>query len=276
MNCKIKDTDVFYEILGEGTPIVLLHGWTLNHNHMKNALEPVFEDKPGWKRIYLDLPGHGKTPGTESIQSQDQILEVVLEFIDHVVGEERFLVGGLSLGAYLARGVVYHRKPAIDGLLLIIPLIIAADKDRDLPPHTVIYQEPGILSGLSEDETGFLNLAVVQNQEILEKVRKVTGKMGEGGDEEFRAIIRNNPDRYSLSEDVDQIKEPFMGPSLIVAGRQDTAAGYRDAWNILENFPRATFAVLDRAGHLLDLEQQELLHTLVDEWLKRVTEYIKR
>ena len=38
-----------------------------------------------------------------------------------------------------------------------------------------------------------------------------------------------------------------MEPTLVIAGRQDVTAGYRDAWHILESYPRATFAVLDRA-----------------------------
>jgi pimeloyl-ACP methyl ester carboxylesterase len=274
MSCKIKDTDVFYEILGEGTPIVLLHGWSRDHHALKRTFEPLFELKPGWKRIYLDLPGHGKTPGKQNIQSQDDILELILEFIDKVVGEEKFLIGGLSLGAYLARGVIYHKQPSIDGALLIVPLIIAPDNERDVPPHTVVYQEPGLLSGMTDEEKILLDILVVQSQEVMEMIREGIGLI-EPGDEEFRAPIREDPARYSLSVDVDQLAEPFMGPSLFVTGRQDHIVGYRDAWKILENFPRATFAVLDRAGHILGLEQKELLETLISEWLERVEEYIK-
>jgi pimeloyl-ACP methyl ester carboxylesterase len=70
---------------------------------------------------------------------------------------------------------------------------------------------------------------------------------------------------------VDQVSEPFPGPSLIITGRQDAMAGYRDAWNILENYPRATFVVLDRAGHFLE-ENADLVNVLVNEWLDRVEE----
>jgi pimeloyl-ACP methyl ester carboxylesterase len=72
---------------------------------------------------------------------------------------------------------------------------------------------------------------------------------------------------------VDKLETPFPAPTLIVAGRQDSATGYRDAWEILENFPRGTFVVLDRAGHMLAIEQEDLLHPLVGEWLDRVEEY---
>ena len=61
-------------------------------------------------------------------------------------------------------------------------------------------------------------------------------------------------------------------PTLILAGRQDAMVGYRDAWKILENYPRGTFAVLDRAGHNLQIEQETLFNALVNEWLDRVEE----
>jgi pimeloyl-ACP methyl ester carboxylesterase len=61
-------------------------------------------------------------------------------------------------------------------------------------------------------------------------------------------------------------------PALILLGRQDAVVGYRDAWRIIENYPRATFAILDRTGHFLTVEQQALYSTLVNEWLDRVEE----
>lgn len=58
----------------------------------------------------------------------------------------------------------------------------------------------------------------------------------------------------------------------MLVGRQDHGVGCRDAWRILENYPRATFAVLDRAGHALQIEQPRLFDALVEEWLDRVEE----
>ncbi len=50
--------------------------------------------------------------------------------------------------------------------------------------------------------------------------------------------------------------------------------GYQDAWKIIENYPRATFVVLDKAGHILQIEQDILFDSLVNEWLDRVEYYI--
>ena len=75
---------------------------------------------------------------------------------------------------------------------------------------------------------------------------------------------------YQFSFDVDSLREQYDKPVLIVAGRQDTSVGYRDAWSIIENYPRATLAVLDSAGHNLQIEQAQVFTALVLEWLDRV------
>jgi len=51
---------------------------------------------------------------------------------------------------------------------------------------------------------------------------------------------------------------------------QDSACGYSGAWKLLEQFPRATFAVLDGAGHMMWGEQPAVCSVLVSEWLDRV------
>jgi hypothetical protein len=48
--------------------------------------------------------------------------------------------------------------------------------------------------------------------------------------------------------------------------------GYQEGRAILDLFPRATLAVLDRAGHVLGVEQEALFQALINEWLDRVEE----
>lgn len=58
-------------------------------------------------------------------------------------------------------------------------------------------------------------------------------------------------------------------PVLLLAGRQDIVVGYQDLLETIEEYPRATFAVLDMAGHNLQIEQPELFQSLVEEWMIR-------
>jgi pimeloyl-ACP methyl ester carboxylesterase len=47
--------------------------------------------------------------------------------------------------------------------------------------------------------------------------------------------------------------------------------GFEDQYVLLPHYPRATFAVLDVAGHNLQIEQPELFAALIREWLRRVS-----
>jgi pimeloyl-ACP methyl ester carboxylesterase len=85
--------------------------------------------------------------------------------------------------------------------------------------------------------------------------------------------MRLDPKRYAFSFDLAAAEKSFAKPVLIVTGRQDTTVGYRDAWDILESYPRATFAVLDRADHVWPVEQPNLLAALVDDWLTRIAKF---
>jgi pimeloyl-ACP methyl ester carboxylesterase len=274
MECQLDGVTVHYETLGEVRPVLMLHGWSLNRRQMLATMEPVFAGRKGWRRIYLDLPGHGQTPGRKWITNQEKMLDVVLAFIDKLLPEERLVVVGASAGAYLARGVAYHRSRSLDGLLLTVPMIVADDAKRILPKHITIAPDPDLMGELQPADAELMaDLAVVQSRRIADALHEQQPSAEDVGDTDYQARIRNDPRRYAFSFEVDDVAEPFAAPTLIIAGRQDSVVGYRQAWEVVENYPRATFAVLDRAGHLLEMEQEEVFRVLVGEWLDRVEEY---
>lgn len=273
MESRLEDITVYYMAFGAGRPILMLHGWMLDHRHMVSEMEPIFVQRQGWKRIYPDLPGHGRTSSRPWISNQDDMLSVVLNLIDELIPGKRFVVAGMSAGAYLARGVAYHRAAMVDGLLLTVPLIVPDDAKRNLPAPVTLVKDARLTERLDSDVKEAMQLAVVQSGRVLEALQTDYCPPGEAADQAFLGAIRCDPDRYGFSFDVDALSQPFDAPTLILTGRQDSAVGYRDAWQILENYPRATLVVLDRSGHLLPLDQEGLFRTLVGEWLDRVEEY---
>jgi len=52
------------------------------------------------------------------------------EFIDSVIGGDRFVVAGTSYGAYLALGLVHRRAGRIEGVLMSVPGLL---QDEELP-----------------------------------------------------------------------------------------------------------------------------------------------
>ena len=270
MECKLDNISVHYQVFGSGKPILMLHGAPLDHRALVGCMEPIFEKRDGWLRIYPDLPGMGKTQGGDWIASEDQMLQVVLDFIDRVIPGQSFTLVGHSYAGYLARGIIYHKRQAVNGLFLLVPWIRYDWKHRSVPEKVTLVPDPALLAQLDPDEAeGFAFGAVVHNQRHWERFRSEWQPGLDARDHQFITRLFTHP---AFSFDVDAPTEPFVEPTLILAGRQDHISGYRDQWDILEHYPRATFVVLDRAGHRVQMEQEELFDALVDEWLDRVEE----
>jgi pimeloyl-ACP methyl ester carboxylesterase len=269
MECRLNNVTIYYEQLGVGRPLLLLHGWPADHRIEVKAFEPLFEQRDGWKRIYPDMPGMGKTPGPDWITNQDQMLDVLLEFIDTVIPKQHFCVAGTSYGGYLAQGLIYRRPEMVDGALFLVPMMGVNAEDRSLPEHVTLVEDKDLLSELSKEEAAYFQGMVVQSRERLETIRRYLLPAFEIADHEF---LEKVAEHYLFSFDTNNLPRPFEKPALFLLGRQDSMIGYIDAWRVIENYPRASFIVLDRAGHGLAGEQTGLFRSLAGEWLDRVEE----
>jgi pimeloyl-ACP methyl ester carboxylesterase len=269
MDDSINGGTVHYDIVGEGTPIVMLHGGPGDLLYMKGLMEPIFQGHSTWQRLYLDLPGCGLSKSDETVKSYDDVLEFVLEFISQQLPDRPFALAGHSYGGYLARGVIHRWPNRVSGLCLIAPRIVQVRDNKIVPEHVTLFEEPGFRQYLTPEEQWMTDYLVVQTEEGLEAMRQHFLPGLERYDEDHSD--RMNSISPGLSFDVDDLESPFESPTLIVSGRQDRVTGYQDAWRLLEQYPRATFVVLDKAGHFLGLvEQKKLFHSLVMEWLDRM------
>ena len=272
MKCRINDLEINYKTIGEGKPIIAIHGFTPDHRLMIGCLEPILSDSQGYKRIYLDLPGMGKTQAKEWIKSSDEILQIVIDFIHNINPCEKFLLAGESYGGYIARGIVHKMADKVAGLFLLCPCIVADKTKRNLPVHTIIKRDDALLAEINpSDADDFSAFHVVQNKRTWERYRDEVLSGAKIADAKFLEQFQETGYEFSFDVDCSEIK--FEKPTLILMGRQDSIVGYKDAWNILDNYPRATFAVLDQAGHNLQIEQEEVFDCLVKEWITRTEEY---
>lgn len=247
----------------------MLHGWTLDHQAMVHAMEPIFAKRSGWKRIYLDLPGMGRSEAPQLIQNSDDMCAAVLDHLDILIPKEQFVLCGNSYGALIARGIANLRRSLVRGLMLLAPVIIAEPTERLVPQQQVLRKDSALMSRLSpEDAAEFEQVAVLQGQQEWEQFRDQILIPSKAANSEFLDRVRRNG--YGLALDIDAASPPYEHPTLIITGRQDHVVGFEDAWRLIDHYPRGTFAVLDMAGHLLQIERPDVFEALVNDWLDRL------
>jgi len=257
---------VFARELGSGTPVVLLHGFGLDHRSLL-PLDSTFERSGNWRRIYLDLPGATRTPA-DAVNSAQETADAVLREIQARVSDEPFAVLGNSFGGMIARYVAHELRPQVLGLATVAGVFVSAHGERNVPARTVLTHDPEIEPLLGSALEQYREDAVVESAVDARSFLQYIRPGLDGADQ--NAIDRISQ-RYSLDREPEVAHPlPFVQPTLHITGRQDHVVGYSDAWDRIEHYPRASFATLDAAGHNILFEQANVCSSLIADWLTRI------
>lgn len=263
---SINGTDLYYEIIGSGTPVVMLHGWGMDRRIMSGCLEPVFREYGNnFMRIYIDLPGMGLSKAGEDIRNSDDMLRVILALLDDIIPGREFILAGESYGGLLARGMVKQRPLMVMGLLLICPAMKPGWRSGMVEPLRVVKRDEKLLSELSEEERqSFCYMNVCLTRSVWERYKT----------DIYGAILEQ--DKHFLSEvldgaftfDPDDLREPFEAPALIITGRGDTEVGYKDQFELTKKYPNCTYIAIAGGGHNVQIEQPKIFAGAVSGWIK--------
>lgn len=230
-------------------PLVLLHAfpldarmWNAVRDPLASHLRVITPDQRGLGRS--PLPETGREPSLEDAARD------VLALLDKL-GLERVVLGGCSMGGYLAMAVLRLAPERVGGLVLI---------DTKAAPDT-----PEAAQGrldvaervTSEGVTGWLAEATLPNllsgttraerPDVVETVREIIDSQPPAGVSWTALALRTRPDSLDLLRGCDV-------PALVVVGEEDPITPVAAANAMVEVMPGSTLVVLPRAGHLTPLE----------------------
>jgi pimeloyl-ACP methyl ester carboxylesterase len=242
-------------------PVLLIHGYPLN-----NMLwDMQFDDLSDVARLLApDLRGHGMTDPTEPPYSMGLFAEDCAALLDQLGMTGPIILGGLSMGGYVAFEF-YRRYPERVAGLLLTATRAGADspetkKARDAAAGVAIAEgTPAIVESMLPKLLAPENYEA--QPELVEYVREVMLETSEDGIVGALAAMR---DRRDSTPDL-----PSMDvPTLILHGAEDQLIPVAEAEAMAKAMPQAKLEIVPSAGHLPNLENPDFFNDAVREFLE--------
>lgn len=112
---QYKEANFYAEEQGQGKALIFLHGFLEN----RQMWAPVLEALPNsYRKITLDLPGHGKSDNLAYVHSMEEMAEVVMALVKHL-RLKKFTLIGHSMGGYVALALADKYPDNLKALVLM-------------------------------------------------------------------------------------------------------------------------------------------------------------
>ena len=250
-----------YRELGEGPgdPLVLLHAFPLNGR----MFEPQMEAFSGGRRVIApDFPGFGRSPRTPAQPDVRYYAEAVGGLLDRL-GLERVVLGGVSMGGYVAFGCLRLFPRRISGLVLADtrpePDSDEVRENRKEMARRVAEEGVEVLVELQMER--LLARDTLENdEEVVERVRAMILESAPGGVVAALGAMRTRPDSTPLLAEIE-------APTLVIGGEEDGISSPEVMGAMAQKIPNSRHVTLPRAGHLSNLENPEAFNTALREFL---------
>jgi 3-oxoadipate enol-lactonase len=256
---KSGDSEIFYQVLGDGAPVVLLHPFPVHHEFWL----PVAELLRGRYRLILpDLRGHGASgigEGPATMQKQAADLVRVLE--DAGVGRAVFV--GVSLGGYLLFEFLRRHRDRVTGLAL------CHTKAQADTPEARAVRLQAAAEVLERGTEPFFERMLPQlmgkstHTARPDLVRAALLMMRSMSAEDVSGVQRGMADRPDSVATLAAIKVP----TLLVTGDEDILTGVAEAEFMRKNIPGSDLKIIARAGHYSPWEQPGEVGKLLRQFL---------
>lgn len=259
------DTQMYYEEHGEGIPILLIHGWAIDHRFLFKCMEPIFEaSNKSFRRIYVDVPGMGQS-SLGSVRNGDDVTRVLIEFMEEIAPGEGFYICGNSFGSVVARSITARLGSKVKGLLLIAP---AEDRKGEGAKCGINKIDEAFMDTLSgEDKEKFIYMHANLNKETYDRYRQfVYPSMEINETNDFKSGKFKGKFGIDINKAI--AKTDYDGPTLILTAKNDRAVGYENQYSWLSTFMHGTYIVIDGAGHNIHVDRPEVFKKVVGEFIE--------
>ncbi len=235
---QVENYRVSYEVLGEGEPVILVHGLSGSRRWWNRNVQALAQNH----RVYLvDLPGFGTMSRMRTRFALVNVAHWLLAWMEAVEIKRAHFVGH-SMGGYICIWIAAHHPELVSRLVLISPAVLSRIR-------TIWGYALPLLTGIRYLKRGFFF--------ILAYDALRSGPL---------TLLRAAYDLLSVDaqEDIASIKTP----TLLVWGENDTLVPSSVGQILRTKIAGSRLVILPHAGHVSMYDQPQQFNQLVEAFLK--------
>lgn len=252
MQVKIQDWNIYYEVVGEGNPVILLHGWLANLETMR----PIANSLASNFKVYLvDIVGFGKSDLPEHPLNSNDFGNFLAEFIHELNIQNPILIGHSNGGRMIinavGRGIVTPRKIVLIDSAGLVP----KRKPKYYIKVSIFKAGKAVLNKLP-DVGGIRNFK-----------EKILNHVGSADYKASAPVLRETMKRI-LNEDVSELLPNLKVPTLLIWGTNDTDTPISDAKKMERLIPDCGLIEYKNSGHFSYLQNIQNCNAVFNEFFK--------
>lgn len=238
-------TALHYEEYGQGFPIILIHGFPLDHTIWKPVVNHL---KDQVRLIVPDLRGYGASPSLEGDWSIRQMADDIHELVENL-GLKKVTLVGHSMGGYVALAFA-HAYPGHTAGLGLISTQAAADSPEKRQGRYIQIEE--VKRRGIKAITESMPSKLTPRPALAEALKLLISKTNPATICSSLKAMAERSDALPWLPDMDI-------PAVVIVGGADPIIPLERAQTLAQLMPRAWLVVAPDAGHVSMLEAPEIV-----------------
>ena len=250
------DGKLYYQVRGEGHPVVLIHGGSTHVGMWDDQFDVLARH---YRVVRYDVRGYGRSSSSQVGHSQWHDLRKLLEHL----GIERTHIVGLSLGGRIAVDFALEDPEKVAHLVLAGPGLSGWQfEPAEWINEVRAAREAGDKRAATEAwlRSPYLT-AIMEDPELAERIRQISYDTEHSWVQNSRAVRLTPPAVERLSE--------LKAPALLILGSRDANDAHRIVDLIAGNAPNAQKLIVEGAGHMVNMERPDEFNRAVLDFLPR-------
>lgn len=260
----VRGVRLAYDDVGEGSPIIFLHGFPFNRSMWNDQSETL---RRKFRIITFDLRGFGESmaENEEAPATMDEMAQDAGALLDELK-IDRVVVGGLSMGGYVA--LAFARLFPLRVRALILADTRAQSDSEEAKKGREETAVKASREGINTIADAMLPklLAPTTAAEYPEIVERVRAMMMSTSTNAAAAALRGMAERPDRTHFLSQI----LAPTLIIVGSEDAITPLKDSEVMHREIRGSRLVVIRDAGHLSNLERPHDFNQAIETFLEEL------